>query len=87
MAEGTEFRSRQSIQELSTILPERLPQLEWRLRDSEYDGLYIAGRTTDGAKVKITSEGKQGCYRLDVYSYLMNAEVSPDEKERIRLGL
>jgi hypothetical protein len=55
-----------------SILRKKLPHIEWRMGDSDYEGFYVLGRTMDGIKIKITKDDEIGKYLLGIYSYGTN---------------
>ena len=57
---ATEFESHLDVQAMIRRLSCRLPDIQWKLGDSEYDGFYVLGRTKDGIRIKITEEPGPG---------------------------
>lgn len=53
------------IRSLLGLLKRDCPTYDWVIRDSEYDGFYIRGRTELQDKFRIVEEGK--CFCLEFY--------------------
>lgn len=66
---GCIFKSELDIKSMILILRKKIPNIEWRMGDSEYDGFYVLGNTKNGIKIKITEEDDPGKYYLGIYFY------------------
>jgi len=90
-----EFESQLDVQAMMRRLSRGLPDIQWKLGDSEYDGFYVLGRTNDGTRIKITEEPGPGwCgqppygedvsrkYYLGVYLYFyaMKKDMAKSDK-------
>ncbi len=60
-----EFRSHLTSHERIDALRQQVPDLQWSGSESEYDDLYVVGRTEDGIKVRIMHYTKLD--ELEVY--------------------
>jgi hypothetical protein len=47
------FKSPLSVDEMVKALQTNVPEVSWGGRESEYDDLYVLGRTADGVKIRI----------------------------------
>ena len=83
MKNGIEFKSNLSIHSLALVLREKMPYINWKTGDSEYDGIYILGRTERGVKVNITYEGYSNKYFLGVYFYSADPPVDPNQQPKV----
>jgi hypothetical protein len=43
---------------IRSLLREKLPDIKWKLGDSEHEGFYVLGHTETGVRVKITEESE-----------------------------
>ena len=44
------------VHEMRSLLCEQLPDIRWKLGDSEHEGFYLLGHTETGIRIKITEE-------------------------------
>ena len=88
-----EFESHLDVQAMIRRLSRRLPNIQWKLGDSEYDGFYVLGRTNDGIRIKITEEpgpgwcglpsfgsDVSGKYYLGVYFYAVKKDIPKSDR-------
>ena len=81
------FESKLDIKSMISILRKKIPNIEWRMGDSEYDGFYVLGRTKDRIKIKITEEDEPGKYFLGIYFYSTNHAFDPVRRQQVNLVL
>lgn len=55
-----EFESHLDVQAMIRLLSCGLPDIQWKLGDSECEGFYVLGRTESGIRIKITEEPGPG---------------------------
>ena len=81
------FESNRDIKSMISILRKKIPSIEWRMGDSEYDGFYVLGRTKDRIKIKITEEDEPGTYFLGIYFYSTNHSFDTVRRQQVNLVL
>ena len=81
------FESKRDIKSMISILRKKIPDIEWRMGDSDYEGYYVLGRTEDGIRVKITEEDEPGTYFLGIYFYSTNHFIDPMRRQQVNLVL
>lgn len=81
------FRSEIDIKSMISILRKKIPSIEWRMGDREYDGFYVLGHAKNGIKIKITEEDEPGKYYLGIYFYSTNHAFGPVRKLKVAVVL
>ena len=51
------FKSGLDVRAMLPELTRAASDIAWSTRESEYDGVYVLGRTADGIKIRIVDEG------------------------------
>lgn len=67
------FDSTLTLDQMLALLSAKVTGVEWGIRESEHEGRYVKGLTTEGVKIRILSEGTR--FSAEVYYPL-----SPDAK-------
>jgi hypothetical protein len=80
---GKYFKTNLNIEEMIRKLRKQMPDINWRIGDSEYDNFYIRGKTAENIKIKITEEGKNEFY-LGIYFYSMKKDIDEKEKQNLK---
>ena len=82
-----DFASPLNMQEMIVVLRQQAPDIDWTNRESEYDGIYIRGKTADGSKLRIIDNGQR--FAVEVYFPRLGGEFSDSEKRNFlrRLSL
>ena len=60
-----------------------MPEINWKLGDSEYEHFYIRGTTPENIKIKITEEDANEFY-LGIYFYLLKNDIEETEKQTLK---
>lgn len=61
------FNSPLSLDRMLARLDARVGGVEWGIRESDAEGRYVKGLTSEGVKLRIVEEGPPGEYAVEVY--------------------
>lgn len=74
---GRSFRSALDIRSMIDELRARAMDIAWETHDSEYDGIYILGRTPEEHKIRVVSYD-DGNFEVEVY-FVRNTTTDVDK--------
>jgi hypothetical protein len=70
------FDSPLGLDQMLAQLDARIGGIEWTIRESEHDGRYIKGLTSEGVKLRILQEGPGEKFTIEVY-FPLSDEAEP----------